>query len=134
MLIATTGAAKRLNSPTLQGANRYVQSLPPSDAVVRALALAQIVAGLDAEDEVVLGALLYPLLAGNVIGEDQAVTVFGVATARIARESVRIAGFGTTAPLADGKSGASPSFSVQQAESLRKMLLAIVTDPRLVLV
>ncbi|HYM34643.1 MAG TPA: HD domain-containing protein, partial [Steroidobacteraceae bacterium] len=128
MLLAPTQALQRLNSPTLQAASHYVQSLPASNAVARAQALAQIVAGLDAEDEVVLGALLFPLLAANVLGEDQAVTVFGSEAARIARESMRVASFGTSAPLADGR------HTTQQAENLRKMLLAIVTDPRLVLI
>src|SRR5690348_6164539 len=115
MLITTENAARRLNSPTLQGANRYVQSLPASDAVKRAQQVAQIVAGLDAEDEVVLGALLYPLLAANVLGDDQAITIFGAAATRIARESVRIASFGMTAPLTSTKSKSFTS-SAQQAE------------------
>lgn len=132
MLTETIGAQERLNSPSLQTALNYVRSLPPGEAVARAQALAEIVAGLSAEDDVLLGTLAYPLLAANVIGDDQAVTVFGADAARIARESIRIAAFGAATPLPAGKSAGA--FSAQQAESLRKMLLAIVTDPRLVVV
>jgi len=129
MLIAHPSTTERLNSPGLQSAARYVQSLPASAATLRSEALATIVAGIAAEDEVVLAALLYPLLAANVLGEDQAVAVFGANATRIARESLRISSFAASAPF---NTGASPQ--AQQAESLRKMLLAIVTDPRLVLI
>src|SRR5689334_3974852 len=131
MLIADPIATQRLNLPGLKGAIHYVQSLPQSDAVSRAQAVAQIVAGLDAEDDVVLGALLYPLLRANVIGQDQAITIFGTNATRIARDSLRIASFGAAAPLDTGAVGTPLG---QHAESLRKMLLAIATDPRLVLI
>jgi GTP pyrophosphokinase len=117
-------------SPALQRADAFVESLPPHAAVARSRALASIVAALGAEDDVVLGTLAYPLLEGGRIDEPQTLAAFGEDAAKIARESIRLGSFGAHR-VADGKSSA---FSGTQAEAVRKMLLAIVSDPRLVLV
>ncbi len=125
MFAESADAESRLASPGLQGALRYVQSLPPDRAAARAQALAAIVAGLGVEDEVVLGALLYPLLEAKLIEADQAEAVFGREALKAARENLRIASF---------SSSLQAGTSARQAEALRKMLLAIVSDPRLVVV
>jgi GTP pyrophosphokinase len=104
-----------------------LQRAGATEAIARASALTDIVGSLGAEDDVVLGTLLYPLLEAEVIDEEQAHDVFGAEAVRIARESIRIGSFGL-APHVDR------SLSGAQAENLRKMLLAIATDPRLVLV
>lgn len=92
---------------------------------MRALALAAIVAGLGVEDEVVLGAMLCPLLAGQRLTAEQAEDLCGTDALGIARASQRIAGF---------DSALQAGTSDRQAEALRKMLLAIASDPRLVVV
>jgi GTP pyrophosphokinase len=129
--VETAALEPRPKSPALQRADAYVATLPHSKALetatARAAALTEIVGALGAEDEVVLGTLLYPLLEAAVIPEEQAFEVFGDEAVRIAKESIRIGGFGVATHTDRSISGA-------QAENLRKMLLAIATDPRLVLV
>ncbi|MBC7984929.1 MAG: bifunctional (p)ppGpp synthetase/guanosine-3',5'-bis(diphosphate) 3'-pyrophosphohydrolase [Candidatus Obscuribacterales bacterium] len=123
----------RPNSPALQRADAFIATLPVTadEVTTRARALAHIVATLGAEDEVVLGTLLYPLLDAGALKLDapDTVAVFGAQAIHIARESIRIGSFGNSSQWQ-----AHPSLSSAQAESLRKMLLAIAADPRLVLV
>jgi GTP pyrophosphokinase len=132
--VETAPLEQRPKSSAVQRAEAYVaEHIPHTGAAnaarTRAHALAEIVAALGAEDEVVLGALLYPLLEGQLIDDDAGEEVFGTDAFRIAKESIRIGSFGQSSQWqADG------AVSRAQAENLRKMLLAIATDPRLVLV
>ena len=100
-----------------------------SGRCARARALTAIVSGLAAEDDVILGTLAFPLLEAGQIDDAKAILVFGDDATRIARASIRLGSFGTQSPLQ-----ASDAISGRQAEAVRKMLLAIVGDPRLVLV
>jgi GTP pyrophosphokinase len=113
----------------LQRAEAFLTSLPSHDATLRARALTGIVSGLGAEDDVILGTLVYPLLEAGRIEDSKAAAVFGEDATRIARASVRLGSFGAHSSLQAGE-----SISSNQAEAVRKMLLAIVGDPRLVLV
>ena len=99
------------------------------EAVDRAAAIADIVAGLTDDEEILAGAVLFPLLEAGVISSERAIKLAGANAARIASELQRIG----TLNIASGSKG-SGSLSANQAEALRKMLLAIVTDPRLVLI
>ena len=94
----------------------------------RALATADIVAGLTEDEEILKGAALLPLLEAGVFTEDRATTLFGETATRIAVELVRVGSLGLSGTRADA------ALTGTQAEALRKMLLAIVTDPRLVLI
>jgi len=98
-------------------------------AAERADALSQIVAALRADDDIVLGALLYPLLEAGLLPEPEGLAEFGEPALRIARELVRLGHFGTPAAWKPGE-----ALPASQAESLRKMLLAVVTDTRLILI
>lgn len=98
-------------------------------AVERARAITTIVAGLAEDDDIRKGATLFALLEAGVLAEEQAATIFGEAATRIATELLRLGSLGLAGPQ---KAGAALTGS--QAEALRKMLLAIVTDPRLVLI
>ncbi|MGH8177978.1 MAG: RelA/SpoT family protein, partial [Steroidobacter sp.] len=100
-----------------------------ADAIARAQAIVDIVAGLTDEPDILTGALLFPLLEANAITPEQASSAAGPAPARIANELLRLGSLNLAAP-----SGQPTSLSSNQAEALRKMLLAIVTDPRLVLI
>jgi GTP pyrophosphokinase len=98
-------------------------------AVARARAIAEIVAGLTDDEEILTGATLYVLLEAGAIGPEQGPRIAGPAATRIANELLRLGSLSLAAP-----SGQATALSGNQAEALRKMLLAIVTDPRLVLI
>jgi GTP pyrophosphokinase len=95
----------------------------------RALATADIVAGLTEDEDILKGAALLPLLEAGAITEDRATNTFGETATRIALELVRVGSLGLSAARS-----ADAALTGTQAEALRKMLLAIVTDPRLVLI
>jgi GTP pyrophosphokinase len=90
---------------------------------------AAIIAALDAERDIVAGALVQPLLAAGHVTRAQAVASVGEAATVLAEELGRLGEFRAGAPLAPGR-----GLSGGQADALRRMLLAVVTDPRLVLV
>jgi GTP pyrophosphokinase len=116
-------------TPVRQRAEAFLSSLGPDEAVVeRARALARIVAALTDDEDILLGATLFPPMEARLIDEERARSVCGPVAARIAAELVRLEALGLTV----WKPGAA--LAPNQAEALRKMLLAIVTDPRLVLV
>jgi GTP pyrophosphokinase len=90
---------------------------------------AAIIAGLDAERDIVAGALVQPLLARGLLTRAGAVECAGEAATVMAEELGRLGEFRAGNPLAT-----SSGLSGVQADALRRMLLAVVTDPRLVLV
>ena len=99
-----------------------------TDAARRALELEKLVSTLAVDDEVKVAALLAPLLEGDVVREEDARSHFGVEPLRLAIELTRLGKFGLTSQWAPEQ-----KLSGSQAETLRKMLLAIVTDPRLII-
>ena len=89
----------------------------------------EIVRTLDADDEVVIAAMLQPLLDAELLDRDAAEKLFGADAARLARSLSQLGEFGLPAdwtPEQGLESG--------QAEALRKMLLAVIGDVRLVVV
>ncbi|HVF16384.1 MAG TPA: HD domain-containing protein, partial [Steroidobacteraceae bacterium] len=98
-------------------------------AADRARAIVQIVASLSDDLEIRQGAALYALMEAHVLNSEQATVRFGATSARIASELMRFGSIGALGARAGGS-----QLSANQAEALRKMLLAIVTDPRLVLI
>ncbi len=90
---------------------------------------AGIVAALDAEREIIAGALLQPLLAQGLLTPASATQAFGAPVAAFASELGRLGEF-----RAGGRWSPDSALSDAQADALRRMLLAVVTDPRLVLV
>ncbi|HVY22265.1 MAG TPA: bifunctional (p)ppGpp synthetase/guanosine-3',5'-bis(diphosphate) 3'-pyrophosphohydrolase [Steroidobacteraceae bacterium] len=106
-----------------------VQAVPGhEDAWQHADAVAAIVQPLGVDDDIVVGALLFPLLAAGLIDVDRAAHLVGNTAAHIARDCVQLLTFGAAGRVA-GK-----SLSAGQAETLRKMLLAIASDARLVFI
>ena len=120
-------------------------------AAARAQAIAAIVAGLTEDRDILAGAMLYALLEANATTPEQAAAAGGPAASRIAAELLRLgsinmgplnagagaprAGEAVSSTVRTGAAGSGAgSLSGSQAEALRKMLLAIVTDPRLVLI
>jgi GTP pyrophosphokinase len=90
---------------------------------------AAIIVTLDAERDIVGGALVQPLLAGGHVTRAEAVASVGESATVLAEGLGRLGEFRAGAPLAPGR-----GLSGAQADALRRMLLAVVTDPRLVLV
>jgi GTP pyrophosphokinase len=91
------------------------------------LEVAAIVAALDAERDIVAGALLQPVLSQGLMPE--AATLFGEPAVRLAMQLNQFGGFQASAQWTPDH-----ALSAGQADALRRMLLAVVTDPRLVLV
>ena len=128
-----TTATTRTPSAALTAALTAVREfdLPPEAATTRQIALevAEIVRALDADDDVVTAALLQPLLEGKYLDREATEARFGTEPVRLARALSQLGHFGLPpdwTPERGLESG--------QAESLRKMLLAVIGDVRLVVV
>lgn len=98
-------------------------------ALARGFEIATLTASLGADQDMVIGALLGPLLAGGALDFEQARRSFGEEPAAFARDLNSIGSFRVNDRWASDR-----RLSAGQAETLRKMLLAVITDPRLVLV
>jgi GTP pyrophosphokinase len=106
-------------------------ALPPEGDLVRraALEVAEIVRALDADDDVVIAAMIQPLLDGGYIDQTGAEKRFGKEPARLARALSQLGQFGLPADWTPDR-----GLEAAQAEALRKMLLAMIGDVRLVVV
>src|SRR5258707_3297210 len=91
--------------------------------------VAEIVRTLEADDDVVMAAALQPFLDGKYIEREAAEKRFGVEPVRLARALTQLGHFGL-APDWTPERG----LEAGQAEALRKMLLAVVGDVRLIVV
>jgi len=112
------------------GLEKYARDTPGwQAAALQGAAVAAIVAALDAEREIIAGALLQPLLGQGLLEETAAATLFGDQVARFAAQLNRLGEFQAGAQWTPDR-----ALSAGQADALRRMLLAVVTDPRLVLV
>jgi GTP pyrophosphokinase len=127
-----TIATTRTMSPRLQEGFAAVRELAlphAGDAARRvALEVAEIVRTLDADEHVVLAALLQPLLDAGVIEEAFAAR-FGAEPLALARALSQLGHFGLPPDWTPER-----SLEAGQAEALRKMLLAVIGDVRLVVV
>jgi GTP pyrophosphokinase len=105
--------------------------LPPEVEALRSTALevADIVRSLDADDEVVVAALIQPLLDAGYIEREGAAKRFGEEPLRLALALSQLGEFGLPADWAPER-----GLEAAQAEALRKMLLAVIGDVRLVVV
>jgi GTP pyrophosphokinase len=129
-----TNATFRLTATqAVRDASETLQSLDlPSDlSEVRSAALevAEIVRTLDADDSIVIAAMLGPLLEEKCLDVETAARRFGAEPTKLARELNQLGHFGMPpdwTPERGLESG--------HAEALRKMLLAVVGDVRLVVV
>jgi GTP pyrophosphokinase len=106
-------------------------ALPPEGDLVRraALDVAEIVLTLDADDDVVIAAMIQPLLDGGYIDRAGAEKRFGETPTRLARALSQLGQFGLPADWTPDR-----GLEAAQAEALRKMLLAMIGDVRLVVV
>ncbi len=95
----------------------------------RAGALADTVAKLSADQALIRAAALFPAIAAGCLSRDQVEAQFGVSVARLAEQLVKLDR--TRIP---GDIPEHGGLGGDQAEALRKMLLTVVSDVRLVLV
>jgi len=94
-----------------------------------ALEVAEIVRTLEADDEVVVAAMLQPLLEAHLIDREAAAKSCGEEAVRLARELTQLGHFGLPPDWTPER-----GLEAAQAEALRKMLVAIIGDVRLVVV
>jgi GTP pyrophosphokinase len=128
-----TTAAIRIPSGRLHAAITALREieLPHPGSLVRnaALEVADIVRLLDADDDVVVAAMIQPLLDGGYIERDGAAKRFGEEPLRLTRALSQLGEFGLPADWVPER-----GLEAAQAEALRKMLLAVIGDVRLVVV
>ncbi len=128
----TAGNRNSTRAPVLTAlAGIRALAVPPAAEPVRAAALevAEIVRQLDADDDVVIAALLRPLLDAGLLARESAERHYGTVPTRLARELNQWGNFGLPADWTPER-----GLEASQAEALRKMLLAVVGDVRLVVV
>ena len=100
-----------------------------AEAASRGLAIAALLEDIRAEPDVRAAAVLYPLVAAGAITGEAVAKRYGADLRRMVEELQRLGSFGLPENWRSGTPLPGP-----QAETLRKMLLAIVADVRLVLV
>jgi GTP pyrophosphokinase len=131
--VETTATTQLEASPRLHAALALARDLdlPPVTAALRdrALDVAEIVRSLDADDDVVIAAMLAPLLEAKLLERDAADERFGPDAAHLARALNQLGQFGLPPDWTPER-----GLEAGQAEALRKMLLAVVGDVRLVVV
>ncbi len=94
-----------------------------------ALEVAEIVRTLDADEDVVMAAMLQPLMEEKLLDREAAERQFGGAAVQLARALSQLGRFGLPADWTPDR-----GLESSQAEALRKMLVAVVGDVRLVVV
>jgi len=116
-------------SPAVRAAIEALGGLETTESAARSLELAAVLSQLQADEEVVLAGLLVPLLEAEAVTEERALAVGGEAALKLARELRRVGDSGVPA-------GWNPGVQLKpaQAEGLRKLLLALASDVRLVLI
>ena len=116
-------------TPKVRAALEAVSDLAPNEHTLRSVGLMAALAQLQADDDVLLAALLVPLRQGGLIEEPRALELFGEPALRLARELERVGDSGIPAEWNPGQ-----HLKPEQAEGLRKLLLALASDVRLVLI
>ncbi len=115
--------------PKVRAALDHVTSLSADVHTRRATELVAVLALLQADDDVLLAGLLVPLLEGGRVDAETALPTFGEAAVRLATELRTVGDSGIPAGWNPGQ-----ALEPEQAEGLRKLLLALASDIRLVLI
>jgi GTP pyrophosphokinase len=116
-------------TPRVRSALEAVSAFGPSEHALRSIELMAALAQLQADDDVLLAALLVPVREGGLVEDARALETFGEAAVTLARELERVADSGIPAGWNPGE-----HLRPEQAEGLRKLLLALASDVRLVLI
>jgi len=130
----TTSLDTTLAGPAVSAAAGVLQARLPDDpsaqaALNRGIGVAGLVGALEGDEETVLGALVAPLLSAGVLTPAAAADSVGPAATQFAQSLGALGSFHITERWSPDR-----KLSGGQAEALRKMLLAVISDPRLVLV
>ncbi len=129
----TTASTRGSASERLRAALAAVRGLDLPAAGARLLKtgldVAEIVRTLDADDDVVIAAMLQPLLDADLLDRVSAEKEFGLDAIRLARNLGQLGEFGLSVDWTPEQ-----GLEAGQAEALRKMLLAVIGDVRLVVV
>jgi GTP pyrophosphokinase len=115
-------------SPRIRRAVEHARALAPGGVGAAESTLA-VLASLHVDEDVQLAGWLVPLLAAGTLPEDAAVGLCGAGAVQLAREHSRIGASGIPSDWNPGQ-----ALKPEQAERLRKLLLALASDVRLVLV
>jgi len=115
-------------SPQVQAAIALLRGMLPPDVVARGCELAGVLDQLQADDELLLAGLLVPGFPALADQAERLAAGFGEPALRLVTELERVADSGIPA-------GWNPGAALKpaQAEGLRKLLLALASDVRLVL-
>jgi GTP pyrophosphokinase len=116
-------------SPGVRAAIEWVAGRGDAEGAARSLELAAILSQLQADDEVLLAGLLVPLVQAGQVDEPTAIEIFGEPALKLARALERVGDSGVPAGWNPGT-----HLKPEQAEGLRKLLLALASDVRLVLI
>ena len=112
---------------------QFLTTLPSSKAIQNALAegeaISQIVAPLDLPTSLLATSLIYPLLRDAPPGLPDLAETPAAPLRAVASDLVQLGRFSLSDDWQPGE-----ALATQQSETLRKMLLSIVSDPRLILV
>jgi GTP pyrophosphokinase len=118
---------------SVAAAGRFLHELPADNSLTAAIdegqAIADIVASLGLSDKLVAAALIYPLV------RDDKISVNAIENSQISYLSqiiIDLVQLGRFSLPADWQPG--EALAISQSEALRKMLLAVVSDVRLVLI
>ena len=112
----------------VQAAAAFLREAAPAAAVERSLELAGVLDQLQTDDELLLAALLIPCFSAVADQAERLPALFGAAAVRLVGELERVADSGVPAGWNPGE-----SLKPAQAEGLRKLLLSLASDVRLVL-
>jgi GTP pyrophosphokinase len=116
-------------SPRVRAAFDHVAAMSSGEAGLRALDMLATLALLQVDDDVLLAGLLVPLLHAKLVDPAGASALFGDAALKLAGELEKVGGSGIPAGWNPGE-----TLKPEQAEGLRKLLLALASDVRLVLI
>jgi GTP pyrophosphokinase len=116
-------------SPRVRSALDVVASGPQDEHVARSIEMLAVLAPLQADEDVLLAGLLVPMFHGRRFDTEQALPAFGEAAVRLATELEKVGDSGIPPDWNPGQ-----ALKPEQAEGLRKLLLALASDVRLVLI
>ncbi len=115
-------------TPRVRTALELVRTHAPPLAAAHSLELASLLAELRVDEDLVLAGLLIPWLEEGTLDDARAGDYCGATAVRLAREVERVVGIGIPADWNPGQ-----PMKPQQAEGVRKLLLSLASDVRLVL-
>ncbi|HEY5655469.1 MAG TPA: bifunctional (p)ppGpp synthetase/guanosine-3',5'-bis(diphosphate) 3'-pyrophosphohydrolase [Woeseiaceae bacterium] len=110
-------------------AEARAQSSKSGHLLAEGRAITEIARSIDLPEELLTAALVYPLAREGIVALDELPGIFGADVTELVRGLVQLGHFSLPRDWRPGE-----ALATQQSEALRKMLLAFVSDVRLVLI